>query len=87
VPPTAMGTASAMRRILSGFIGSVSAGRPANPIGQTASSGGHPGEDSQPGPSPIPSAAGVPQHADEHRSKGPVLLAVDHSSAKVRLSG
>jgi len=26
---------------------------------------------------PIPSALGLPQYADEHRSEGPVLLAVD----------
>jgi hypothetical protein len=36
-----------------------------------------PGDDSQPGPLPI--AVGLPQHADEHRSKSPVLLAVDRN--------
>jgi hypothetical protein len=39
IVPT-MTTANAMRKILSGFMGSVSAGRPTNTIGRTASSGG-----------------------------------------------
>jgi hypothetical protein len=32
-------------------------------------------------------ALALPQHADQHRSKYPVLLAVNQHSAKVRLSG
>jgi hypothetical protein len=46
-------------------------------MGQTASSGGRPGDDSQDGPSPT--AVGLPQHADQHRSERPVLLAVDQN--------
>jgi hypothetical protein len=38
--PATMSAATAMRKILSGFMGSVSAGRPTNTIGRTASSGG-----------------------------------------------
>jgi len=90
-----MSTANAMRRTLNSFTGSVSVGRHANTIGRTASSGSigrtasptrlaewlvraaAPGDDSQPGPLPI--AVGLPQHADEHRSKSPVLLAVDRN--------
>src|SRR4029453_14446497 len=40
IVPATTSTANAMRRILSGFMGSVSARRPANTIGRRAGSGG-----------------------------------------------
>ena len=45
-----------------------------------------PGDDSQPGPSPI--AVGLTQHPDEHGAENPVLLAVDQELGEgPRLSG
>jgi hypothetical protein len=88
-----MSTANAMKRTLSSFMGSVSAGWPTNTIGRTASSGGIGRTASRtrlaerlvqaaaPGddsqPGPSLIAVSLSQYPDEHRPERPVLLAVD----------